>query len=279
MNTKSINNRIAVSVASITLGLTGMSNLLVPASATAAPLANGQQKTITQLIEAGHCAHDGLLAMEPANLPANGKLATFTKLCKPVGFVAGAVQGVNGAKLLREGNAGEGGAELTGATANTISACAAYAGQAGLCQIAGAAGAGIDGAMDIYDGVESGCQEKVVVGGFKSTASAMLLTSAVQPELAPILVPVGTVTYVGAITADVAYENQDVICETVGNVADTTDEYYESAKSSAMDEASGAVVRSKVVVADVKDVVSSKINDAAETVYQSSQQLKDWLFN
>ncbi len=279
MNTKTICNQIAVSLASITLGLTGTSSILVPASVTAAPLADSQQRTMTQLIEAGRCAHESLVAMNSVNLPANGKLSTVTKLCKPFGLVAGAVQGVSGAKLLSKGNVGEGGLELTGATANTISTCAAYAGQAGLCQIAGAAGAGIDGAMDIYDGVESGCQEKVVVGGFKSTASAMLLTSAVQPELAPILVPVGTVTYVGAITADVAYENQDVICETVGNLADTTDEYYESAKSSAMDEASGAVVRSKVVVADVKDVVSSKISNAAATVYESSQQLQNWLFN
>jgi hypothetical protein len=233
--------------------------------------AEQEKDLITALISMGHCTHAYLVEVEDVSghsnvkgrclliLKPGEKISSFTKMFKHVGLVAGVAQAYTGAKDIHEGKTDAGYVELAGAAANTTSAGAAMAGGLVLCHFTGGVGAGIDGAMDIYSGVHGKDAEKTAVGSVKCTVCILMTTSAVQPELAPVLIPIATVTYMSAIGIDVLYENRAVICNKTSLISDQSNRGIQSMVKNVKKSASTISEWSKSALADVEDSVNSNL--------------------
>jgi len=182
-----------------------------------------------------------------------------------VGLVASGVQAYEGVQELKHGQTGKGSLNLAGSTANATSAIAGLAGRRLLSGATGAVGAGVDGAIDIYSGIKNNDSEKLSVGGVKSAAAIAMGVGAAtgQPE---VVVP-AAIVYGGAVVTDVAYENREVIGDTVYAASETAKEAavegYENTKSK-LSTASEITVDTCV---NATDAIRGKLNETALTVY------------
>jgi len=187
------------------------------------------------------------------------------KVLAGVGFVASGAQAYEGVQELEHGQTSKGGLNLAGSTANAASAVAGLVGRAVLSGAAGAVGAEVDGAIDIYSGIENNDSEKLSIGGVKSAAAfAMGVgTATAQPEV----VFSAAIVYGGAVVTDVAYENREVIGDTVYSASESAKEAaidgYETTKS----KLSTASDVAAVTCASATDKIRGNLNETAKSVY------------
>lgn len=134
-----------------------------------------------------------------------GKLSKVGKVLGVVGVVGAVSQGHQGVEEIRQGDVVKGAVNLTGATANLTSAAAGLAGLARLSGGAAAVGAGIDGATDLHDGINTGNGEKTAVGGVKVAAAGTMAYG--TATLNPVALAGGALAYGGAV----AYDNRDAL--------------------------------------------------------------------
>jgi hypothetical protein len=170
-------------------------------TATASSLANQQTRTVTVSAE-GSTGKKLAPTRIFAKVPCKGLGA--------VGAIASIVQLHDGVQELKAGKPVEGSANLVGGAANATSAIAGLAGRVVLSGGAGAVGAGIDGAVDVYHGIKNGDVEKTAIGSIKSAAAITMGAgvATVQPEI----VVGGAIVYGGAVVTDVVYQDSGAIC-------------------------------------------------------------------
>jgi hypothetical protein len=135
-----------------------------------------------------------------------------------VGLVGSGVQGYEGLQELKQGQTDKASLDIASSVANATSAGAALAGKVVLSGGAMAIGAGIDGGVDLYDGIKNSKPEKTISGTVKSGAAVAMGVGVAtgQPE---VVVP-AVIVYGGAVVTDVAYENREVICEICANATE-----------------------------------------------------------
>lgn len=244
------------------------------------PLAPEERQMFLGTVHAGH-----LLSESFESAANGGETFTFLQdgvgkkmlLVSRVGAVVSVFEIIEGVSELQAGKKFDGFKHLSVGASVATSSIAARQGSHLLCHSAGAIGAGIDGALDLCNGISRHNWEKTAVGSVKTTVCILLVSSAAQPELAPVLTPIAFVTYSGAVIVDVAYENQEVIGETVyGTWGDTKDcaqstcEFY-SQSAKAVCRKAGKYCSS------LKQGYDQQMGVVAMSVYESSQEIKSWL--
>jgi hypothetical protein len=156
--------------------------------------------------------------------------------------------------------------------ANATSAGEMLAGKIALSGAAMTVVAGIDGGVDLYDGIKNNSPEKTLSGTVKSGAAVTMGVgiATCQPE---VVVP-AAIVYGGAVVTDVAYEHREAIGDAVYATSEATKEL---ANNIYLKERSGFSVASEIC-ANATTPMRGKIDGTASIIYERGQQLHDWLF-
>jgi hypothetical protein len=194
-----------------------------------------------------------------------------------VGIVASAAQAYQGVTHIKSGDRVVGGLCFVGSAANAASVVAGISGRALLRHTAGIAGAGIDGTIDIYTGFRKNDNEKLAVGGVKYAAQTLMIISVAQPETAPVLVPLGAITYGGAIATDMVYENQEIIGQTVYDISEKSKLIASSGYVATKASVKTACGLSVATCANATENLRGNLEDTALIVYERSKAIHDWL--
>ncbi len=206
-------------------------------------------------VKPGPLSYDELLLASKNSAKAirGASLAKAGKVLTVVALVASPIQAYDGVKEIQQGESVKGTLNLAGSAANATSAVAGLAGRGLLSGGAGAVGAGVYGAIDIYTGVKNKDAEKISVGGVKSAAAIAMGvgTATGQPE---VVIP-AAIVYGGAVATDVVYENREAIGETL---------YV--ASESAKESAANGYKKSKQCLSNTTDLTVEACARATESI-------------
>jgi len=123
------------------------------------------------------------------------------------GAVAGPFQIYEGVHEIREGELVEGSGNLAGGTANTGASAAMLGGRMVLGTSLLAAGAGIDGGIDLYKGIKTTNSTRIAMGGVKCAAAGTMTAGLATGQ--PVIVIVGGAVYVGVVVGDTIIQLHD----------------------------------------------------------------------
>jgi hypothetical protein len=116
------------------------------------------------------------------------------------GVVTGPFQIYEGVQEIRDGKLVEGSGNLAGGSANTSASVVMLGGRMVLGTSLLAAGASIDGGIDLYKGIKTTNTARIVMGGVKCAAAGTMTSGLVTGQ--PVIVIVGGVIYVGVVVVD-----------------------------------------------------------------------------
>jgi len=116
------------------------------------------------------------------------------------GVVTGPFQIYEGVQEIRDGKLVEGSGNLAGGSANTSASVAMLSGRMLLGTSLLAAGAGIDGGVDLYKGIKTTNTSRIVIGGVKCAAAGTMAAGLATGQ--PVIVIVGGAVYVGVVVGD-----------------------------------------------------------------------------
>lgn len=155
---------------------------------------------------AGDALPDNLAKPPPSELSRAAKIGgRVTKGLGALGVVGGGFQVAEGVGQIKDGDAIEGGANVTAGTGSMVAGGALIAGRVALGTTTGGAVAVVDGAKDIYVGIRDGNVEKAATGGVKTAAGGAMIAGVATAN--PILIAGGAIAYGGAVV----YENRKAI--------------------------------------------------------------------
>ena len=119
-------------------------------------------------------------------------------------IVAGAVTGpfqiYEGVQEIRDGKFVQGSGNLAGGSANTAASVSMLGGRMALGTSLLVVGAGVDGGVDIYKGINASNTTRIVIGGVKCTAAGTMAAGLATGQ--PVIVIVGGAVYVGVVVMD-----------------------------------------------------------------------------
>ncbi len=132
--------------------------------------------------------------------PGAHALPRLGKTVAAVGIITGPLQIHEGIQEIRAGERVVGSGHVAGGAATVGAAGAALSGATVLCVGLLAAGAGIDGGVDLYQGIQTTNTTRMVIGGVKCVAAGAMAAGLATGQ--PVLILAGGLVYVGVVVGD-----------------------------------------------------------------------------